>query len=237
MRTEIQIFKKDDTTFDLDVMSEANRWHYYISSYTNVEPTEGVSTIRTHTAVMRRNLPDTSVPSSAPTPVNADSGSNTAAEDTTAADKAGAEAKADHEMRERIDHLRSKEALEMRICTRTYTPLFWPGGEDMIFQPSAFPSHLPQIKPSTEDVASATGQIEGSGDGEVPQAAAAASTGEEEDEEAHAEPKEVFKEKLVMNSAWMKGLSKEEVDEFNGQLRELKGAGPAAVPVDEDMDA
>lgn len=50
---------RDETTFDLTDMERKDRWKYYISSYTRIEPTEGVPLDRIRKSVLTRNLPST----------------------------------------------------------------------------------------------------------------------------------------------------------------------------------
>ena len=52
----IQIFKRDDKTFDIDEMSAETRWSYYISSYVMRDWTEGVPH-NIQWPFLRRNLP------------------------------------------------------------------------------------------------------------------------------------------------------------------------------------
>ncbi|KAI9699199.1 MAG: Transcriptional regulatory protein sin3 [Bogoriella megaspora] len=192
-RSEVQIFKKDDATFDVDSLDEANRWAYYISSFTSIIPTEGVGP--TDVVVMQRNLPDLSDHSA---------GGNVASPHDNVsmdpADNADALASAQHnELAQRFDNVKGKEKLEMRICTRTYTPLFAPHGEDMSFNPTAFAPHS-VVRPTTENAEN--GVTVGQKDNEV-------ADGEGEGLEA---AKEEMRGKLIMNNAWMKGLSKEQVE-------------------------
>ncbi|KAI9812481.1 MAG: Transcriptional regulatory protein sin3 [Pycnora praestabilis] len=58
MAATVQIFKKDDPTFEVNELTAEAEWSYYISSYTMVEPTEGVPLSRVHDPFLRRNLPD-----------------------------------------------------------------------------------------------------------------------------------------------------------------------------------
>jgi len=53
----IQIFKKDDRTFEIDEMAALDRWKYYVSSYTMRDQTEGVPQDKTWLPLLRRNLP------------------------------------------------------------------------------------------------------------------------------------------------------------------------------------
>lgn len=42
MKATVQIFKKEDLTFDPLGFNAEQRWRYYVASWTNYEPTEGV---------------------------------------------------------------------------------------------------------------------------------------------------------------------------------------------------
>ncbi|RDW87684.1 hypothetical protein BP5796_03378 [Coleophoma crateriformis] len=48
---------KDETTFDVDEMERNMAWQYYTSSYTRIEPTEGVPRQHLRKSVLTRNLP------------------------------------------------------------------------------------------------------------------------------------------------------------------------------------
>ena len=53
----IQIFKKDDKTYQSDELAAQARWSYYISTYSMLDPTEGIPHTRTHFPLLRRNMP------------------------------------------------------------------------------------------------------------------------------------------------------------------------------------
>ena len=52
----LQVFKKDEATFENQKLSPENRWSYYISSFTNLEPTEGVPVSKIHMPILWRGL-------------------------------------------------------------------------------------------------------------------------------------------------------------------------------------
>ena len=56
MRAYLQVFKKDEATFEHQKLSPENRWSYYISSFTNLEPTEGVPISKIHMPILWRGL-------------------------------------------------------------------------------------------------------------------------------------------------------------------------------------
>jgi paired amphipathic helix protein Sin3a len=53
----IRYLPKDETTFYMDEMEERERWQYYVSSWTRLEPTEGVDRSRVKHSVLVRNIP------------------------------------------------------------------------------------------------------------------------------------------------------------------------------------
>ncbi len=57
MKASVQVFKKDDATFENGMLNEETRWSYYISSFTNVEPTEGVTDSNVHIPFVKRTHP------------------------------------------------------------------------------------------------------------------------------------------------------------------------------------
>ncbi len=52
----MQIFKKDDGTFDSYALSPERRWQYYVNSYTSVDPTEGVRHDKVNIPFLRGRL-------------------------------------------------------------------------------------------------------------------------------------------------------------------------------------
>ena len=165
--------------------------------------------------MLRRNLP-------LDYPVSIDkniTNGDNAAEDTGRSPNAADQA----ELSERLNNIKAKETLEMRICTRTYTPLFAPTSEDMLYQPHAF-AHRPIIHPTTETDSNANGagkvndkDTDGTGHGK-------AEDGDNDASDAE-KAREYMKEKLVMNNKWMKGISKEQVDAYNEEYRQWKSSG------------
>ncbi|KAI9714226.1 MAG: hypothetical protein M1812_006447 [Candelaria pacifica] len=53
----LQIFKRDNPTFENDDLTAEAKWSYYISSYCMIEPTEGVPLNRIQVPFLKRNLP------------------------------------------------------------------------------------------------------------------------------------------------------------------------------------
>ncbi len=57
---EVRWLQRDEPTFNADAMALQERWQYYISSYMRIEPTEGVQRARLQKSVLTRNLPTAS---------------------------------------------------------------------------------------------------------------------------------------------------------------------------------
>ncbi|KXH67828.1 histone deacetylase interacting [Colletotrichum salicis] len=53
----VRWLQREDTTFYMDEMKAKDRWQYYISSFIQVEPTEGVPRHKLQKTVLARNLP------------------------------------------------------------------------------------------------------------------------------------------------------------------------------------
>ena len=237
MRSEIQIFKKDDATFDIDAMTAANRWVYYISSYTNVAPTEGVPLHQTHTSILRKTLPDPS----ANNDIVMTNGDDMVIDNTDRSPNSAALAQV--QAANRVSSVQSKEGLEMRISTTRYAPFFAPPTEDMLCHPPTSYPPRPTVHPTTEtDDNNADTHGKEEGDDSKDNAAVAdavqhAGHGESDevaDSESEERAKETLKEMLVMNNGWMKGTSKEQVDGVNDEYRQFKAVvGETGEDVDE----
>ncbi|CAK7228968.1 Transcriptional regulatory protein sin3 [Sporothrix bragantina] len=55
----VRWLQRDEPTFNADAMALQDRWQYYISTYMRIEPTEGVVRSRLRKSVLARNLPST----------------------------------------------------------------------------------------------------------------------------------------------------------------------------------
>lgn len=55
MQAFMQIFKREDATFELSRLNTEKRWSYYISSYTSMDPTEGADAQRVRMPFVKRN--------------------------------------------------------------------------------------------------------------------------------------------------------------------------------------
>ncbi|CAK7236960.1 Transcriptional regulatory protein sin3 [Sporothrix curviconia] len=53
----VRWLQRDEPTFNADAMALLDRWQYYISTYMRIEPTEGVARSRLRKSVLARNLP------------------------------------------------------------------------------------------------------------------------------------------------------------------------------------
>lgn len=119
----IRILKNDETTFgsaDEDgVFTAEQRWAYYITSYTSLEPTEGVDQSRLAPSLLKRNL--RALPNSAASPGSDDVHSGDAARGSG---QAGAATPSDAASARRLDRIRSREGLGLRISPDTYK-IFW----------------------------------------------------------------------------------------------------------------
>lgn len=99
-RATTQLIMRDETTFDLTDLERKDRWKYYISSYTRIEPTEGVPLDRIRKSVLTRNLPNTDNES---------------------------DAGALQQMRKPLSY---SEDLSLRICVNTYRMTFKQGTQE-----------------------------------------------------------------------------------------------------------
>lgn len=55
MQAFVQIFKREDATFEVSRLNTEKRWSYYISSYTSMDPTEGVDAQKVRMPFVKRN--------------------------------------------------------------------------------------------------------------------------------------------------------------------------------------
>ncbi|CAK7262925.1 Transcriptional regulatory protein sin3 [Sporothrix epigloea] len=55
----VRWLQRDEPTFNADAMALQDRWQYYISTYMRIKPTEGVMRSRLRKSVLMRNLPST----------------------------------------------------------------------------------------------------------------------------------------------------------------------------------
>lgn len=106
MRAYVQLFKKDDATFDSDNLSPENRWSYYISSFTNMEPTEGVPFQRLRPPILERNLASVEV---------------------------GVE-QSQSQSRSKLEAVQSSENLVIRVGVENYRMLFSPKTDEWMVQ-------------------------------------------------------------------------------------------------------
>jgi len=234
MTVTIRMLAKDETTFDLantldapGALTEQQRWTYYISTYTTMDPTEGVPRDRCHPGVLMRNL-------GAALKHNNGGPNSTLGLDfaTLSEDEA-----------RRLDRVRSSEMLSLRISPVNYTiswdtktnAEWWLGGSSL---------QQPEARPSTEGpekgLPNSNGSVNAAGDAATWAAtdAGAGATGtgahleagHDHDHEEHGGRDGEFDEKFVMNSRWMAGLTRDAVDGKNTEYRTWRGiAAPAVV--------
>jgi len=228
MTVTIRMLAKDETTFDLantldapGALTEQQRWTYYISTYTTMDPTEGVPRDRCHPGVLMRNLGaalkhNNGGPNSTP-------GLDFA---TLSEDEA-----------RRLDRVRSSEMLSLRISPVNYTiswdtktnAEWWLGGSSL---------QQPEARPSTEGpelgLPNGNGPVNAAGDAAATLAATDAGAGatgtgahleagHDHDHEEHGGRDGEFDEKFVMNSRWMAGLTRDAVDGKNTEYRSWRG--------------
>lgn len=224
---------KDETTFDLantldapGALTEQQRWTYYISTYTTMDPTEGVPRDRVRPGVLMRNLGA------------ALKHNNGGANSTLGLDFATL---SEDEAR-RLDRVRSSEMLSLRISPVDYTiswdtktnAEWWLGGSSL---------QQPEARPSTEGLEqglpNGNGSVnaaDGAASGEVSEVGAGATgtgahleAGHDHDHEEHGGRDGEFEEKFVMNSRWMAGLTRDAVDGKNTEYRTWRGIVAPAV--------
>lgn len=172
MKASVQIFKKDDATFDPSYLSPETRWRYYIASWTAVEPTEGVPGSRVNTPFLKNSL---STP-----------------------DENSEEAASAYEA------VKSEENLVIRVCVNTYKLFFSRNTEEYV------------ILSDATRIGGEEGRLEA--------------------EKEHEERTNAAHVKLVMNNAWMKGLSKDDVDAKKQAFRRAADGETAAEAKNEDEE-
>ncbi|KAF2459835.1 hypothetical protein BDY21DRAFT_336623 [Lineolata rhizophorae] len=112
MKAWVQIFRKDDATFDMDKLEPEKRWSYYISSWTSLDPTEGVPADRVRLPYEKSTL---NLPALEQLPM--------VAEDDESPEAAAAQALL-------TDSVRSEEHLVIRVSLNNYKMLFAPATEE-----------------------------------------------------------------------------------------------------------
>ena len=243
----IRILKKDETTFERSsedgVHTAEQRWAYYITSYTSLEPTEGVDQTKLSPSFLARNLRAVStyeplLASDTSHPGDAGRGSGQSGSATPKGTAA-----------RRLECIQSREGLGLRISPDTYK-IFWsvPGSEDWWFVPSptsqttrsasrtevvvkpagnqAMPaSPLPGVDASAPLLEEPSTTLEGKAANTNDATTDTIPTAPEEQDhehDSHDSRAGTFEEKFVMNNAWMAGLSKGEVDARNADFRHWK---------------
>jgi len=109
--------KKDDPTFDdcYSATDKEHMWRYYLASYVNLAPTEGIDFSKLNRPVLNRNTRATGIdPNSATFPPSPADGDDTFNE----------------RVQRRFDNIRGKEALIMRIAVNNYQRIYQPGTDE-----------------------------------------------------------------------------------------------------------
>jgi hypothetical protein len=201
MTTTIRILPKAEATYDLTneldtpgALTEPQRWDYYISTFKTTSPTEGVRHPDVHPGVLARNF-----------------GLALKHNNSTSLSDREIQTLAEDEAR-RLDKVKNSELLCLRISPVNYSISFdntsgsneewWIGG-----------ASVKDVKTSTEK------DSETNESTEVPPPHPEA-VHHEENERSTRDGE--FDEKFVMNSRWMKGLTRDAVDEKNTEWRQWK---------------
>lgn len=197
--------KKDESTFDTGagstytdgLLTPEERWRLYITLYESMEPTEGVDQSKVGTSYAKHALRD------AVKKVELDA---TRAQQNLEGTDSDLPPKSTLETR--ADQLLSHDNLELRISPTTYV-IHWEDREDqdtsdwwIVRSRSANKN----VDPEAKDEATKEEQAD-----------------ESEKHDLENERTASFMELLVMNNAWMKGLSRDAVDEANSEFRKWKG--------------
>lgn len=194
MSASVQIFKKEDSTFNDSLLPPERKWAYYVAAYTSIDPTEGFKHDKVSLPYLRRNAEVSQR-------IAAEAEAATSAADE--GDNASMAASAAGIAPSVLDKIQSDEKLEIRIELMTYGLNFAKKSEEYFVKSGAL-----RLPPSAEE---------------------AEHTREERDESA--------RESTVVNNKWMKGLSKDRVDERKKAFqRLLEGeVGVKREGEDEDM--
>lgn len=158
----MQIFTREDSTFDDDDLTAEARWSYYISSFTMRDPTEGVPFRKMRIPFLKHNLPP--------------------------------RMNSDEEYNRTYGSLINHDHLVIRICASSYHMLFEPDTEEWWVRENK--KGAGAVDPSAKEM--------------VLQAR-----------------KGRFSDKFVLNTNWMKGMSKEDVDGINETFQKSIKEGPA----------
>ena len=248
----VRLLKRDETTYDNvredGLLDPEQRWSYYVSSFTSLEPTEGVRQEEVQLPMLKRTRRRAEFESNqrpakrAKTMIEGPQGeqeiqesserSTQLPEATKAKGITSAEAGVELQLngKARWDQLRSRENLGLRIDQDSYK-LTWPRpgtGADEEWWYAFSPKSL-AAKPAVTEVDKAAGEANGTSkpadtegetrtDGEQGEKKATGSEPKEDHDDEHT-----FYERFIMNNSWMKGASRDEVDRRNSEFREWVG--------------
>lgn len=193
----VRWLQRDEPTFNADAMARQEKWQYYISSYMRVEPTEGVNTTRLRKPVLSRSLVF-------------EDGSHGGTADS---DSHGEGRKA----------AAFSEDLDLRICLNSSAIVYGPNTSEYFLY-----NHDRVADDEDDEDAEQDGDADAEGDSATADerkqkklAARAARRAEQyrvrkSEKEAQttrrqARREQRFREKFVINNAWMKNKTQEEV--------------------------
>ncbi|CBX95321.1 hypothetical protein LEMA_P024730.1 [Plenodomus lingam JN3] len=177
----VRLFKKDDPTFEFNIVDKVKRWRAYVASYMAVEPTEGVDASKIHHPYLKKRM-------------------------------AKAEDLSDET---RFEHVKHNDKITVSINPAAYTMTFinsepfGTGGVQYFLQPDFVRAGLSESVPKPV----------------------------EEYEALIKARKERATEILCMNNAWMKDLSRDDVDAKKAAWKkDLEEARTVTDDDDVDMD-
>ena len=241
----VRLLKKDETTYDSvhedGLLDPEQRWSYYVSSFTSLDPTEGVLQEEVQQPMLKRTrqLADEArnerPAKRVKTSIEKADGEQEAPESNERSTQQNGEnakvgesarvkpaGKVEDQVngRERWDQIRSREHLGIRVDQESYK-LVWPKPDTgaaeewwVAVTPTGKAAEAPVA--IEKDGASAQAEnepVNGAAEGGEKKDGAAGEHKDEHEEEHN------FDEKFVMNNRWMKGLSRDEVDGKNTVFR------------------
>lgn len=250
----VRLLKRDESTYDSvyedGLLDPEQRWAYYVASFTSLEPTESVLLDEVRLPFLKKTRQSArSIQPARPTKAgkrNAEDpegdhemqesnerstqpSGDTLKQLDASRPKAADSAPQSKDVIDlqpqgntRWDQLRSREHLGLRIDQENYK-LNWPGygtGADTEWW----------YADDSGPTKAATATTEAKGDAQQAGAQHVDAEGEGEDKDGgdtkgEQDEKHDFEERFVMNNTWMKGLSRDEVDEKNRGFREWVSDG------------
>ena len=247
----VRILKHDENTFDNTfedgLLDSEQRWSYYVSSFTSVEPTEGVPTEEVSMPMLKKTRKRINAEFSFPPskrlhlsaegaegdvereepndPSTQQNGDAPASKPRDAATQNADKSDVGSQVQARSRQIHSRERLGLRIDQESYK-LHWPrsgsGAETEWWMTVSSDVPKPAAGGSaakeTQDGERETGDEEMAdvgAEGDQPE-----NGGKEAQKDGDYAEEQKFEERFVMNNRWMKGLSRDEVDERNKEFRE-----------------